>query len=141
MEKIIVLSIKPVFSEEIYKLNKRVELRRGIGKCFKPNSQILIYSTSPLKAITGSARIHYIEEVPVTKIVEQYAKDACIDSAACSAYFSGKSTGYLIWLMDVVRYKEPIYLSDLKKVGFTAPQSYSYATSDLTNLVSRKCQL
>lgn len=140
MEKVIILSIKPVFSEEIYKRNKRVELRRGIGTFFKPGAEILIYSTSPQKAITGSAKIHCIEEALVTKVIEHHLADACIDLAACSVYFNGKSTGYLIWLTDVFRYKDPIYLSELKQIGFTAPQSYSYATPEVIDLVTSRCR-
>lgn len=140
MEKIITLSIKPFFSDEIYKGLKRVELRRSVGAFFKPGTEILIYSTSPQKAITGSAKISYIENIPVKNIIENYLTDACIDISSCNAYFEGKTQGYLIWLSEVKRYNEPLQLSELKKIGFTAPQSFSYATQNLINLVNSKCR-
>ena len=137
--KKIVLSIKPIFSDEIYKGNKRIELRRCIGVFFESGSEILIYSTSPEKAITGSAKIHHIDFMSVTKITEQYLDDARIDLASCEAYFQGKANGYMIWLTDVKRYREPLHMQELKQVGFTAPQSFSYATRKLIDLVNNKC--
>lgn len=136
----IVISIKPVFSDEIYKGNKGVELRRSLGTKFVKGAELLIYSTSPQKAITGSANIRKIEQIPVTSIIEDYLQNACIDSDSCRNYFKGKELGYLIWLTNVTRFREPLYLSELKGIGFTAPQSFSYATQDLITLVNSKCQ-
>ena len=138
--KRIVLSIKPVFSDEIYKGNKGVELRRSLGTQFVEGAELLIYSTNPQKAITGAAEIKKIEQRPVSDIVENYLSNACIDHDDCVTYFKGKEFGYLIWLTNVRRYKDPLHLSDLKEVGFTAPQSFSYASQELVNLVNRKCQ-
>lgn len=140
MGKIITLSIKPVFTDEIYNGSKHVELRRSIGSFFRPDAEVLIYSTSPKKAITGKAVIEKIELVPVKSIIRNYLKEACIDSGSCINYFKGKELGYLIWLTNVIRFTEPLNLSELKGIGFTAPQSFSYATQDLITLVNSKCQ-
>lgn len=139
MEKIITLSIKPVFADEIYNGRKRIELRRSVGVFFRPGAEIFIYSTSPNKALTGRATINKMELVPVKSIIANHLADSCIDAESCINYFNGKDRGYLIWLTNIMRFSEPMHLSELKRIGFTAPQSFSYASKELITMVNRKC--
>jgi predicted transcriptional regulator len=140
MKKTIILSIKPVFSDEIYSGKKLVELRRSIGLLFKEDTPIFIYSTTPSKAITGYAEILKVEKSSVEHILKYHLDNACIDLESCSSYFYGRTFGYLIWLKNVRRFSNPLNLSELKKIGFTAPQSFTYATDDLIQMVENLCQ-
>jgi len=140
MKQTIVLSIKPVFSDEIYNGKKLVELRRSIGLSFKADTPIFIYSTTPSKAITGYAEILKVESSSVEDILNYHLAKACIDLESCTDYFYGRTFGYLIWLKNVRRFSNPLHLSELKKIGFTAPQSFTYATRDLIQMVENLCQ-
>lgn len=134
------LSIKPVFSDEIYKGNKIVELRRCVGSAFKENAEIYIYSTSPQKCISGSAKILRIDKIPVSLVVKEHLANACIDAVGCMSYFEGKEFAFLIWLKEVRRFEVPLALSKLRLYNFTPPQSFSYATIELINFLESKCQ-
>ena len=131
----IILSIKPVFSDQIYQGNKIVELRKKIGKEFQPGQKIYIYTSSPVKSLTGTAQIRKVEQVPVSKIRSHYLDNAGISAPELDAYYDGKTHGYLIWLKNVMRFKASIPLSELKTIGFTAPQSFGYATSAFLKLL------
>lgn len=140
MDKKIVLSIKPFFSDEIYKGNKLVELRRNVGLEFKENSEIYIYSTSPQKCISGSAKIMRIDKVTVKHLLDRHLGEASIDATNCISYFKGKEYAYLIWLKDVKQFESPLNLSQLRELNFTPPQSFIYATKEIIHLVESKCQ-
>ncbi|KDC51623.1 hypothetical protein [Pseudoalteromonas fuliginea] len=139
--KTIILSIKPVFVQEIYNKNKLVELRKKIGKKFISGNKIIIYSTSPVKAITGQALIAKIERVSVDNIIGQHLENACIDEKACRAYFNGSDFGFLIWLEDVFEFENALPLLELKSINFFAPQSFAYASDTLIKKVNEKCLL
>ena len=55
--KPVLLSIKPEYVELIFSGAKTVELRRVVPRAVLPNSDLIIYSTSPQKSIVGKARI------------------------------------------------------------------------------------
>lgn len=131
----IILSIKPCFTNEIYQGNKPVELRKRIGNEFKAGAKLYIYSSSPQKAISGHALIHKIETLPISQIKEQYLEVACISAHAFDDYYRGHESGILIWLRDIVRYTTALPLAQLKKKGFTAPQSFCYVSSAIRPLL------
>jgi len=133
--KHIILSIKPSFSNEIYNGQKKVELRKKIGHLFTINNRIYIYSSSPEKKISGHALIKKISEMPISDIKSQVISLACISENAFDDYYKGYSTGFVIWLKDIVKYEEPLPLEKLKNEGFTAPQSFCYVSDRICRLL------
>lgn len=133
--KDIVLSIKPCFTDEIYKGDKHVELRKRIGKAFAPGAKLYIYSSSPRQAITGHAFIQRIESLPVSDIRKKHLKAACIKTNEFDEYFNGHQTGVLIWLRDAIHYAGELHLSELKLHNFTAPQSFCYVSDSIRPLL------
>jgi predicted transcriptional regulator len=129
--KDIILSIKPCFSSEIYSGNKPIELRKAIGKEFTEGSRIFIYSSSPVKAIDGCASIEKIEYLSVKIIREKLLPLAKISIESFDDYYKSHDNGYVIWLSKVVKFNEAINLNELRKYGFSAPQSFSYAKANL----------
>lgn len=132
----IVLSIKPQFTNLILEGKKTVELRTKIGKNFSDNSVLIIYSSSPIKAIVAIAKIHTIHNLKKDKITPDHLDRICISHDFFKGYMQGRESCYFIELKDVKKLINPIPLSDLKKLNFTAPQSFCYASEDLNLLVN-----
>jgi type I restriction enzyme S subunit len=131
----IILSIKPHFSNEIYNGNKPLELRKRIGKNFITNNKIYIYSSSPEKKITGHAEIKKIDKMTTLQIKHNFIELACITKKDFDEYYNCHEYGFVIWLKNIVKYQKPLALNDLKKVGFTPPQSFCYVNEQTEKLL------
>jgi predicted transcriptional regulator len=127
----IILSIKPCFTDKIYSGEKPVELRKRVGKLFTKGSRIYIYSSSPVKAITGYAEIDSVQSTSIAIIKKRSLSLACISEPDFDDYFEGKDSGVMIWLKNIKQYKSPLPLAQLRLLGFTPPQSFSYASPKL----------
>lgn len=131
----IIISIKPCFSEHIYLGNKVVELRKRLSSTFIEGTKLYIYTSSPVKAITGVAIIDEVERLPVREIKEQYLRAACISSKEFDNYYNGHDYGSIIKLKDITKFTDEISLSALRAKGFTAPQSFCYMTDTVRGLI------
>lgn len=130
-----IISIKPRYTRNIYLGNKTVELRKKIGIKFQVGNRIYIYSSSPVKKITGYATIQRIEQTNVAAIRENYLTQACIDVESFDAYYQGHQQGVLIWLENVVEFNQGPSLLQLRSIGFNPPQSFCYANQALEKLL------
>ncbi|NBA84046.1 hypothetical protein GVN15_25750 [Pseudomonas putida] len=136
----IVISIKPEFCKAIYSGKKLVELRKGIGSAFVPGARLYIYTSSPEKAITGEAIIESVQRLTPSDIKDQYLASACISEKDFDQYYLGKEYGHVISLSSIMKYEFATGLSEMRRLGFHAPQSYSYPTQEIINYIeSRKC--
>ncbi|MGI1793985.1 ASCH domain-containing protein [Acinetobacter variabilis] len=131
----IVLSIKPLFTNLILSGQKTIEMRSKIGTKFANDSKIIIYSSTPTKAIVGIAKIKSIQQVRKDQITALDLKRVCISYTFFENYMKNRDFCYLIELKDIVPLAKPISLSDLRKLNFTAPQSFCYSSEDLNLLV------
>lgn len=131
----LILSIKPCFSNEIYSGRKVVELRKRLGKHFLPSAKMFIYTSSPIKAITGYVIIDKIERMKVADIKVNHLIDACIAEDDFDRYYQYAEFGSIIWIGSVVRFERQIQLSTLLKYNFTAPQSYCYVTDSIKQIL------
>lgn len=138
--KAIIISIKPKYVEKIYEGNKTIELRKSVGLSFIPNNKMYIYSSSPKKAITGHAYIDKIEQVSKNEIKQCYLDRIAISSDELENYLIDGKKGTMIWLKNIVEYQKPISLTKLKETGFTAPQSFCYASESITLLLNANQQ-
>jgi predicted transcriptional regulator len=120
------VSIRPGHVENITKGRKTVELRRRFSEAAE-GATILIYSTSPTRAIVGSAKIAGVRRLSLKSLWEQYGKAACVDRPTFDEYFQGMKEGYAIILANVRVFARAVAASLLKeKFGFVAPQSFMY---------------
>lgn len=139
MESVIV-SIKPEFCKAIYAGDKLVELRKSVGDNFVPGARLYIYTSSPEKAITGEAIIERVQRLTVADIKERYLASACISEQNFNQYYLGRAFGHVISLASVRKYKVAASLDELRKLGFYAPQSYSYPSQDILRYIETiKC--
>ena len=131
----VIISIKPVFCKAIYTGEKLVELRKSIGSSFVPGARLYIYTSSPEKAITGEAIIEKVQCLTVADIKDRYLVSACICEQDFDQYYLGKTHGHVISLAAVKKYRVTARLDEMKKVGFYAPQSYSYPSQEIIRYI------
>ena len=128
----VVLSIKPQYSDKIIEGLKTVELRRRFPVSAPHGTIAYIYSTSPVRAIVGSAQIKDVMKLPVSEIWKRFSKEAFIEKADFEKYFEGTDFGFALLFEQVKPLDEPITLEVLRQqFDFTPPQSFLYAKRDL----------
>lgn len=128
----IVLSIRPKYTNLILSGEKTVELRRVVPSSLRIGSEVIIYSTSPVKHILAIAKIKKIEHHALDQLWEKVGNLSGISVDLFYEYFSGKEAGFGLVLEEVKILEEPLTLDSLRKsIGFTPPQSFSYAAQEL----------
>jgi predicted transcriptional regulator len=133
------VSIRPIHVEKIVEGLKTVELRRRFSEEVAAGSIILIYSTSPTRAIVGSASISGVHRMQLDNLWDQFGRAACIDREAFDTYFSGLAEGYAIVLENVRPFERHVAAADLKKqFGFVPPQSFMYLRQEYYPLLSHE---
>jgi len=125
----VVLSVRPIYSEKIILGEKTVELRRRFPILAPQGTIAYIYSTSPVRAMIGSAEIEDVKQLPVVDIWKKFGRMARIDRDDFDNYFSGLKTGFALKFRNARRFSRPIDLSELRsRFGFEPPQSFLYAS-------------
>jgi predicted transcriptional regulator len=133
----LLVSIRPKYASKIIAGEKTVELRRRFPEAEATGAIALLYSSSPVRAVVGYARIRSVLRLPVSKIWREHGSDACISKKEFNAYFVGLKFGYAILLEDIKLLKKQLKASDLQKeFGIVPPQSYRYLHEDYTSLLS-----
>lgn len=128
----VVLSIKPIYSEKILAGQKTVELRRRFPVAAPYGALAYIYSSSPVKAIVGTASIRDVLKLPVEQIWTEFESTAFIERPLFDKYFEGLSFGFALVFDDVKSFTRPLPLQELRaRFGFEPPQSFLYAKHDL----------
>jgi len=125
--KVLLLSIRPMYAEKIFQGLKKVELRRVRPK-IQHGDYILVYVTSPIKALEGVLRVDYVIEDRPHELWPHVKKFAGVTRDEFDAYYDGANKGFGIFLKEAKRINNPISLDRLRKLfeGFHPPQSYRY---------------
>ncbi|MCP8686081.1 ASCH domain-containing protein [Marinobacterium sedimentorum] len=131
----IILSIKPFYADKIFSGAKKIELRKRVGRLFFPGNIVYIYSSSPVKEVTGFARISQVERLAVSDIRDRFLHDACIAKKDFDSYYEGHKEGVAVWLRDIVHFKNGAPLSILRSSGFNPPQSYCYLSPTVKKIL------
>lgn len=128
----VVLSIKPMYSDRILDGSKTVELRRRFPVSAPNGTVAYIYSTSPVKAMVGTASIRDVLKLPVEQIWTEFQSTAFIERVQFDKYFEGLDYGFALVFDKVKEFSRPLPLSELReKFGFEPPQSFLYAKHNL----------
>ena len=118
-------SIRPEYCERIFAGRKTVELRRRVSSKLAAGSTMLIYETSPTKAITGTATIAGVRSLSLEALWTVAATEGGIGIDAFMSYFAGVDAGYAIDLLRPERLARPVGLQTLTvDYNLQAPQSY-----------------
>lgn len=128
----VVLSIHPVYSDRIFEGSKTIELRRRFPVTASNGTTAYIYSTSPVRAMVGRAKIDDVVKMPVKQLWRSYSEMAQITRRDFDSYFSGTSEGFALKIANAKPFTRPLDLTELRKrFGFKPPQSFLYAPSSL----------
>ena len=120
----VLLSIKPRYTELIKSGLKKYEFRRKIFK--KTGScKVFIYSTSPVKKITGVFDASVIHQDSPYRIWDMFGPYSGISEGEFFQYFRDCEIAYAIEIRNLVIFDKP---HDPSKyfLEFTPPQSYRY---------------
>ena len=131
LRKILLLSIHPEHAKNIFDGIKTVELRRTrprLSKC----DQVLVYVSSPTKALVGAFEVKKVIEDKPDKLWYRVQSSAAITKKAFSDYYTNAENGYGIVINKAWRLKQSVSLDNLKKrlPGFHPPQCYRYFNND-----------
>ena len=122
------LSIKPIFVEEIISGNKKFEYRKRIFK--KDVESVIIYSCMPVGKIIGEFTIGKIINKSPNEVWQETKEDSGISFDFFTEYFQGKEEAYAIQIKNFCKYDIPI--DPYKEfVNFIPPQSYKYIDEEL----------
>src|SRR6516165_7539841 len=97
----VLMSIRPLYASKILDGQKTVELRRKFPELITKGSIAFIYSSSPVRAIVGYARIKRVMKLPVSRIWKEHGAAACISKDQFDSYFAGLTYGFAIFLESV----------------------------------------
>jgi len=120
-----IFSIKSEFSDKIYDRQKKVELRRQDVKV-DVNEKCLIYTTAPVKKITGYFIVEKKIRLPLRSLWEITKDIAGVTKSQFQNYFQGCKEGTAIFFKIVKKFQKVISLEDVKRhsYNFKPPQSY-----------------
>ena len=121
------MSIRPRFAQGILAGTKTVELRRRAPR-LEPGDLVVVYETSPTKAIVGWATVDAIETAPSAALWGRVRGHAGVSRREFNAYFAGAATATAIHLSDAVALATPIVLDAIRTrwPWLRPPQSYRY---------------
>lgn len=129
--KYLLISVKPEFANKILNNEKTIELRKT-----KPNVKtgdyVIIYSSSPVKAILGFGLIKNIIVSTPIQMWENYSLNVGIDKLRFIEYYKDKERSIGIEIEHIKRVN-PISLKEIKVIetNFHPPQIYRYISNNL----------
>ena len=127
MKKYLFISVKQEYANKILSGEKTIELRKS-----KPNiskgDHVIIYSTSPVKAILGIAQVGDLLSYSPGKMWKLHSKDLGISRKDFINYYSDSQKSIGIVLRNITKYEYVIHLETIKKIApkFSPPQTFKY---------------
>jgi predicted transcriptional regulator len=130
------VSVRPQYAAKILDGEKTVELRRRFPDSGSVGATVFIYSSSPIRAIVGRAKIKDVQKLSVSEIWKAHSDAACISRKDFYRYFSGVKFGFAIMLA-AVKPMTRVTASDLEsQFGIVPPQSYRYVAKNFLSLIA-----
>jgi predicted transcriptional regulator len=127
MKKYLFISIKEQYVNRIFDGTKQIELRKS-----RPNvnmgDHVIIYCTSPVKAIVGVAKVQSVISHTPQQMWKLHSKRLGIERSDYFNYYEHVDKAIGIVLSDVERLSYEICLSHIKEQlpKFSPPQTYKY---------------
>lgn len=119
----VLLSIKPIFAEQIFSGMKKYEFRRTIFKDQNVRT-VVVYASSPIKQVIGEFEVEEVICAKIPTLWRRTYRNAGLSKQEFCQYFTGKDKGYAIKIRKTRKYKKPLSLSRDLKVA--PPQSFVY---------------
>lgn len=107
---------------------KTVELRRSRMQA-SPGSRVLLYSSSPVKAVVATAVLERIDAHGPEELWSRSGAVSAVTKAEFDEYFAGSDQAYGLHLRNITSLPKPITLRELREgLGVEPPQSFRYLT-------------
>lgn len=135
---ILLLSIHQKYVNKIFCGDKTVELRRVKPRYLQEGDLILVYATSPEKALVGVIEVEKVIEMDLDKLWKSVKSHAGINYQEFQEYYNNLSSGCAIFLKQPHSFNHPIKLEMLQQKWsqFRPPQSYRYLKEQEVKVVS-----
>lgn len=119
----VLLAVHPKYASLILSGVKTVEFRR---QRFSSNvDYIVLYATSPIKAIVGYAFVQEILADEVIKLWKRFNGNSGVTQEDFFEYYKDYTIGYAIYLSHPVKLKKPLSLMAISS-EMKSPQSFMY---------------
>ena len=121
----VILSIKPIYVEEIRRGNKKYEFRKVNYQTGPESSQVFIYETKPTNLIVGyfEIRDHFIDSPQ--NLWNLFSKYSGIDKVSFFQYYKNSEKGVALKFKNTKFFAKPI--DPFKEIrNFSPPQSFRY---------------
>lgn len=130
-----IFSIKQQFADKIFRNEKKVEYRRQNVKV-KTNELCLVYTSSPIKELSGYFIVKKKLRMPINKLWQKTKSYAGISKSEFFKYFEGCREGTAIVLKLVKQFANGLNLLEIKSIlkNFRPPQSYCNLDSKIFSL-------
>ena len=118
-----ILSIKPVYANQILADTKKVEFRK---RSFKEKvRRVYIYSSMPVKQIVGYFTLSDIDEDTPANLWQKYQEVGGIAKDDFFSYYANNASGRALVIKSVTPFKQGKSPNEFVE-DFVAPQSYIY---------------
>jgi predicted transcriptional regulator len=132
----IILSVQPKWATLIQSGQKSIEIRKRFPRHLAA-LKAYIYETSPRCELTAAVQMGSIHELPVEDLWRIYGKASCVEEQCFAAYFRDRNIGVAVEITKHVPLTGSWKLQHLREVfGFTAPQSWAYASPLLVEAIA-----
>lgn len=129
MSRILLLSVRPRFAQGLLAGTKTAEIRRRFPDV-PEGMTVIIYSTSPEKAVLGTMRARRVVRSNADEIWRDYSGVIGIERAELTDYLDGANECSVLELDTPNLWSRPVALDDLRRVlQVEPPQSFRYLTS------------
>ncbi|WP_022887475.1 hypothetical protein [Glaciibacter superstes] len=141
MSRVLLLSVRPRFARGLFAGTKTAEIRRRFPDV-PEGTTVIVYSTSPEKAILGTMRARRLVRSNAEEIWRNYSHVIGIEKAELIDYLHGASECSVLELDTPNLWLRPVSLDDLRRQLHIEPaQSFRYLTDKqlgrLENLATR----
>ncbi|MCT9820797.1 ASCH domain-containing protein [Microbacterium sp. W1N] len=126
----VLLSVRPRYAHAILAGTKTAEVRRRFPYQ-PPGTTLYLYSSTPDKAIMGTAQLDSIDRPRVDRVWNLYRDQIEIEKAALGDYLSDLDAAAILRVNNFHRWSHPVPLHDLRlRLGIEPPQSFRYLTDE-----------
>jgi predicted transcriptional regulator len=134
-----IFSIKEEYTKKIYSKEKLLELRRQ-NVNVEINEICLIYTTHPVKKITGYFIVKNKIRLPLKELWKKTKRDSGVSEKVFFEYFNGCEFGTAIFFKKVMEWEFGVGLEEIKKYkkDFTPPQSYFKIDIEIIRMIKFK---
>lgn len=124
-------SIKPRFATEIIEGRKTVELRRTRPRGARNGSLVVVYASSPMRAVIGTCEVDRVVIACPETLWDEVADRAGLSREEYDAYFAGADEAVAIFVRSPDRAGTPYSLAAMRREcpSFQPPQAFRYVAN------------